>query len=73
VRLSKAHLDLLTKRAYSCSLEKTRWRWWRCSDHDELKISMSSKKTSTNQHKNGRNMLFMSAWKVAEAFVSPNA
>jgi hypothetical protein len=70
VRLSKAHLDLLTKRAYSCSLEKTRWR---CSDHDELKISMSSKKTSTNQHKNGRNMSFMSAWKVAEAFVSPNA
>jgi hypothetical protein len=65
-------LDLLMKRVCSYSLQKTRWRWRRCFDHDELKINMSSKKSSTNRCRNGRNTSFMSAWKVAGAFVSPN-
>jgi hypothetical protein len=56
-----AHFDFLMNRQCSCGFDSTRCTCQRCSTHDELKIRISSKKTSTNRLRNGRRMLFIIA------------
>jgi hypothetical protein len=68
----KAHFDCLMKRECSCSLVKTMWRWRRCSNQDELYISMSSKKMRTNQRRKGHKTSFISSCNVDGAFVKRN-
>jgi hypothetical protein len=57
--VSNAHFDFLTNKLCSCSFDSTRCTCRRCSDHDELKIRISSKKTSTNCWRKGRKMFII--------------